>query len=91
MAGADGAVGVVGAAGGWEELVGRDATSTDSASRPVNDEVPPGRYWPAGAASRTVAAALGVAGALATAAGVVGAAGAVVGVVELFPLVATVD
>jgi hypothetical protein len=54
---------VLGAAIVAEPLVGRDAISTPLAGNPVNVDVPPGRYCPAGAAMRTVAADGGVAAA----------------------------
>jgi hypothetical protein len=44
-----------------EPLVGREAISTPLAGKPVKVEVPPGRYWPAGAEMRTVAAEEGAA------------------------------
>lgn len=43
-----------GAAGVGVTLAGRDATSSEVVGIPVKVEVPPGRYWPAGAAIRTV-------------------------------------
>jgi hypothetical protein len=51
------------AAAGGEPLFGREAISTPLAGKPVNVDVPPGRYWPAGEVMRTVAAADGDAGA----------------------------
>ena len=37
-------------------VVGRDATSIGAAGAPGYVDVPPGRYWPAGASMRTVEA-----------------------------------
>jgi hypothetical protein len=51
LAGAD----VVGAGDVEAAPAGRDAISTPLAGNPVNVDVPPGRYWPAGDAIRTVA------------------------------------
>lgn len=34
--------------------VGREAISVPALIRPVNDDVPPGRYWPGGESMRTV-------------------------------------
>jgi hypothetical protein len=50
-----------GVAGAADPAAGREAISTPLAGKPVKVEVPPGRYWPAGAAMRTVAAVEGVA------------------------------
>jgi len=71
-------------------LPGRDAISIPIAASPVYVDVPPGRYWPAGAAILTVATELGAGAAAAGALGAVTADGGLAGMFVVGDTLATV-
>ncbi len=50
-------MGVGGVADDGIPSVGREAICVGAVDRPMNEDVPPGRYWPGGVSMRTVAAA----------------------------------